>query len=107
MDANLAAAHYLEPKNRKVEEFLDLLNWRDAWHQAKEKPIKFPEFLAREYAKRMTSLGYIDQPLYNMKIIRNEEKNSPLYRLALFSRNQRAYGFWDEVLKYSTDPQLF
>jgi len=56
----------------------------------------------------MTDLEYIDQPLHNMKKVCNEEKNSPLYRLALFSRNQRAYDFWGEVLKYSTDqPDLF
>jgi hypothetical protein len=37
-----------------------------------------------------------------MKKVRSDEKNLPLYRLALFSRNPRAYDFWDEVLKYST-----
>ena len=35
--------------------------------------------------------------------MRSDEKNLPLYCLALFSRNLTAYKFWDDVLKYSTD----
>ena len=27
----------------------------------------------------------------------------PLYRIALFSRHERAYQYWDQVLKYNTD----
>lgn len=107
MDANRAALHYMKPNNKKVDEFLDLPTWRETWSRERENPTKFPEFLARQYAKQMTGLGYIDQPLYNMRIIRNEEKNSPLYRLALFSRSHTAYDFWDKVLKYSTEPKLF
>ncbi|MGB8031172.1 MAG: hypothetical protein WCF30_16095 [Terracidiphilus sp.] len=42
-----------------------------------------------------------------MKLVRSDEKNLPLYYLALFSRNQTAYQFWDEVLKYGTDQQSF
>lgn len=50
----------------------------------------------------MATLGYITQPLHKMKKVRSDEKNLPLYRLALFSRNPQAYKFWDEVLEYST-----
>lgn len=38
-----------------------------------------------------------------MKEIRSDDKNLPLYHLALFSRSGRAYEFWDEVSKYATD----
>ena len=38
-----------------------------------------------------------------MKLVRSDEKNLPLYYLALFSRRQTAYKFWDQVLKYGTD----
>jgi len=55
----------------------------------------------------MTTLGYINQPIYNMKKVRSDEKNRPLYLLSLFSRHEKAYEFWKEVLKYSTDPMLF
>lgn len=107
MDANRNYENYLRPDNHKMDNFLGLADWRDRWSAEKYKPTKFPEFLAREYAKQMMSLGYLDQPLYNMKTVRSGEKNLPLYLLALFSRNQKAYDFWGEVLKYSTEPTLF
>jgi hypothetical protein len=42
-----------------------------------------------------------------MKLVRSHEKNLPFYYLALFSRNETAYKFWNEVLKYSTDQTAF
>jgi len=41
----------------------------------------------------------------NMKQVRSDVKNLPLYHLALFSRHTLAFEYWNEVLKYST-PQL-
>lgn len=107
MDALRAYSHYLRPDNRKVDDFLGLPDWRDRWETVKLSGTKFPEFLATEYAKQMAKLRYLNQPLYNMKRVRSDEKNLPLYLLTLFSRHQRAYEFWDQVLKYSTDPTLF
>jgi hypothetical protein len=51
----------------------------------------------------MASLGYLQKPLDRMKLVRSVDKNLPLYYLALFSRNEMAFKFWDDVLKYSTD----
>ncbi len=62
---------------------------------------------AAEFASGMETLRYLPTPLHRMKRVRSDEKNLPLYYLALFSRNNRAHKFWDEVLKYSTDPTLF
>ncbi len=42
-----------------------------------------------------------------MKEVRFREKNLALYRLALFSRHERAYKYWEQVLKYSTDQTTF
>ena len=105
MDANRNYGNYLRSENRKVDDFLGLADWRDRWEKEKYSTIKFPEFLAKEYANQMSGLGYINQPLYNMKKVRSDEKNLPLYLLTLFSRHQKAYEFWEEVLKYGTDQQ--
>jgi hypothetical protein len=51
----------------------------------------------------MEGLGYLPTPLYKMKRVRSDEKNLPLYYIALFSRKELAYKFWDDVLKYHTD----
>ncbi len=53
--------------------------------------------------KALASLGYLKKPLDRMKLVRSVEKNLPLYYLALFSRHEMAYHFWDDVLKYSAD----
>jgi hypothetical protein len=42
-----------------------------------------------------------------MKLVRSDDKNLPLYYLALFSRHDTAYKFWKDVLKYSTDQSSF
>ena len=38
-----------------------------------------------------------------MKRVRSDDKNLPLYYIALFSRNKLAHDFWDDALKYGTD----
>lgn len=38
-----------------------------------------------------------------MKQVRSAEKNLPLYYLALFSRSETAFKFWDDVLTYGAD----
>ena len=55
----------------------------------------------------MASLGYLRKPLDRMKLVRSAEKNLPLYYLALFSRSEMAFKFWDDVLKYSDDQESF
>jgi hypothetical protein len=70
--------------------------------------IEFTRFLADEFSKSMATLNYTPPARYTMKEVRSHEKNLALYRLALFSRNERAYRFWEQVLKYGTDqPWLF
>jgi three-Cys-motif partner protein len=102
MDANRNYAEYLKPTSAKVENFLGVKNWRDKWKVQEQLRVDFPDFLAKEFNEQMTTLGYITQPLHKMKKVRSDERNLPLYRLALFSRNPQAYRFWDAVLEYST-----
>jgi three-Cys-motif partner protein len=103
MDANRAYAHYVDTKSTKVDEFLGSQTWRDRWTVAQSEGVPFPGFLAREFASNMGTLGYLPTPIYSMKKVRSDEKNLPLYYVALFSRNQLAYQFWEQVLEYSTD----
>lgn len=107
MDANRNNQNYVNPRSTKVADLLDLPGWRTDWATAEAGGVPFPKFLAEAFSKRMQSLGCIFQPIYKMKEIMFPDKNWPLYRLALFSRHERAYRFWDEVLKYSTDQTSF
>jgi three-Cys-motif partner protein len=107
MDANRNYEQYLKEDAVKIDEFLGSTSWRERWSTAQWDAIKFTRFLGDEFSKNMATLGYIPPPFYSMKEVRSYEKNLPLYRLALFSRNERAYKFWDQVLKYSTDQTGF
>lgn len=101
MDASRNMSNYLNPSNRKLDEFLGRDDWRERW--ARQSSTKgFPQFLAEEYAGQMQTLGYLPVPFHRMKQVRSDLRNLPLYRLALFSRHDLGYQYWDEVLKYST-----
>jgi len=104
MDANRNLAAYLDVKNKKIDDFLGMPNWRERWIRLPE-PKNFPRFLAEMYAEQMQTLRYLPVEFNKMKQVRSDVKNLPLYHLALFSRHALAYEYWDEVLKYST-PQL-
>lgn len=104
MDGNRNKAFYLDSKNRKIDDFLGLPSWRENWERLPE-PKNFPRFLAETYAQQMQTLNYLPVGFDKMKPIRSDERNLPLYHLALFSRHAMAFDYWQEVLKYST-PQL-
>jgi three-Cys-motif partner protein len=107
VDANRNVDHYFDSGNSKVDEFLDLPGWRDRWKIAESQGGRFPRFLAEEYSGQMERLAYLRQPWDRMKEVRSDERNLPLYRLALFSRHPLAYQYWDEVLKYGSDQRDF
>lgn len=103
MDANRNIEHYLNPNNSKIDEFVGLPGWRERWRIAESQGTSFPRYLAEEYSGQMETLGYLPLPWHKMKQVRSDEKNLPLYRLALFSRHPLAYEYWDEVLRYSSN----
>lgn len=108
MDGRRNQQHYLDTSNRKIDDFLDLPIWRDQWEQrSQNESISFPRFLAETYARQMETLGYLPVAFDDMKQVRSDVKNLPLYRLALFSRHQLAYTFWKDVLKYNTAQPSF
>ena len=103
MDANRNQQHYLDPKNQKIDEFVGLAEWRKEWKdQSSKNKISLPKFLAETYAKQMQTLQYLPVAFHQMKPVRSDVKNLPLYHLALFSRHNLAYTYWEDVLKYST-----
>jgi three-Cys-motif partner protein len=104
MDANRNLTAYLDTKNKKIDDFLGMRDWRERWSRLPE-PKNFPRFLAEMYAEQMQTLQYLPVGFDKMKQVRSDVRNLPLYHLALFSRHRLAYEYWDEVLTYST-PQL-
>jgi three-Cys-motif partner protein len=107
MDARRAYDHYVDGTNTKLDEALGNTDWRNRWAQRPRGKDEFPTFLAEEFALRMTTLGYLPTKPSEMKLVRSEERNTPLYYLALFSKHKTAYQFWNQVLKYHTDQTSF
>jgi three-Cys-motif partner protein len=103
MDANRNYDHYVEGNSPKIDEALGNAEWRERWRLAGTPRRNFRQFLAVEFSRSMESLGYLPTPLDRMKQVRSDERNLPLYYLALCSRHDTAHKFWDQVLKYSTD----
>ena len=107
MDANRNYDHYVEGASTKIDDALGNTAWRDRWRTGGTRRSDFRRFLAQEFSMSMQSLGYLEQPLDRMKLVRSDDKNLPLYNLALFSRSKTAHKFWDEVLKYGDDQTTF
>lgn len=101
MDANRNERIYTNPRSSRVDEFLGQNDWRN--RRSDQANIEFPRFLAEEYARQMESLNYLEVPFHRMKQVRSDSHNLPLYHLALFSRSELAYKFWDDVLKYGNN----
>jgi three-Cys-motif partner protein len=106
MDANRNYSHYVDGEHKKLDEAFGNAEWRERWKHHNNRK-NFMPFLAREFALSMQSLGYLPQQLDQMKLVKSDERNLPLYYLALFSRHQTAYQFWQQVLKYGTDQPSF
>jgi three-Cys-motif partner protein len=106
-DANRAYKRYVMEDAVKVDEFLGSNTWRERWKIAQSEGVLFPRFLAEEFAASMETIGYLQTPIHKMKLIRSDDKNLPLYYIAMFSRNRLAHDLWDDALKYGTDQIKF
>ena len=104
MDANRNEHNYVHPRNKTLEKFIGSLDWRSRWDKEKAFGKSFEHFVVEEFGRSMHKLGYIDPGLKEAILIRSDEKNLPLYRLALYSRHKLGPKFWRETKKYS-DPQ--
>lgn len=104
MDANRAYEHYVDGNNPKIDEALGNTEWRARWRAHPRTRDEFPTFLAQEFAQSMHSLGFLRIGPERMKMVKSDD-NVPKYYMALFSKHERAYKFWEEVLKYH-NPQM-
>ena len=104
MDAHRNEQHYIRPGNKTLENFVGNSDWRVRWATEKASGKLFENFVVEEFGCSMQALGYIDPGLQEAIMIRSDEKNLPLYRLALYSKNKLGPKFWKEAKKYS-DPQ--
>lgn len=104
MDANRNEQNYIQPRNKTLENFVGNADWRITWKKEKATGKSFEHFVVEEFGRSMQTLGYIDPGLKEAIMIRSDDRNLPLYRLALYSKHTLGSKFWKETKKYS-DPQ--
>ncbi len=104
MDANRNEQHYMHPRNKTLENFVGNPDWRTCWDNEKASGKSFEHFVVEEFGRSMQTLSYIDPGLKEAIMIRSDDKNLPLYRLALYSKHKLGPKFWKETKKYS-NPQ--
>jgi three-Cys-motif partner protein len=85
-DANRAYKRYVMEDAFKVDDFVGSSSWRERWRAAQSNAVSFPKFLAEEFATSMEAIGYLPTPIHKMKRVRCDEKNLPLYYIAMFSK---------------------
>jgi three-Cys-motif partner protein len=105
MDANRNEETYTQADNEAIQYFLDNKDWRDDWEKAKGKGQKFGLFIFNSFSKQMETLNYKPFEAKDSLLVRNYQKNAPLYRLALYSRHTLGGPFFKKAKKY-VDPQI-
>jgi three-Cys-motif partner protein len=105
MDANRNEQNYIQPRNKTLGNFVGNPDWRTRWNKEKASGKSFEHFVVEEFGRSMQTLDYIDPGLKEAIMIRSDDRNLPLYRLALYSKHKLGSKFWKETKKYS-DPQV-
>lgn len=104
MDANRNEDTYTAPDNEAIACFLGRDDWRDGWAKAQGEGQKFGVFVFESLSKQMETLEYQPFEAKDSVLVRNYQKNAPLYRLALYSRHKLGGSLFRVAKKYS-DPQ--
>jgi three-Cys-motif partner protein len=99
MDAQRNTRH----DNTLYADFLDNASWRDEWKREEQRRRGFGSFFVDQFGAAMERIGFRWEGVPSTRIIKNE-KNSPIYHLAFFSRAPIAGRFWDDC-KRSTRTQ--
>jgi three-Cys-motif partner protein len=102
MDTNRNERNYVRPDSTVIEQFCGARDWRDRWQAQKQTGQTFEHFIVTEFGQAMGRLGYLDLGPEKTHIVRMDEKNVLLYRLAFYSRHALGAKFWAETRKYAT-----
>jgi three-Cys-motif partner protein len=103
MDANRNVESYTAPSNETVAQFTGRSDWRTRWNLLSNK--QFGLFVLEEFSAHMQALGYRPQQMDESVLVRNYQKNAPLYRLAFYSRCDLGKKLW-KVTKNYHDPRI-
>jgi len=101
MDAKRNVMHYLQPGS-KIDRMIGNISWRSRWNNRSNINEDFAKFLAIEFARSMSEIEYLETPIHQMREVRTYDNNVPLYYFAMFSKHEKAFDLWRQVLTYSS-----
>jgi three-Cys-motif partner protein len=88
-----------------VDRFFGDYQWRDVYKEAlsKKETIGIHRALIDYYKSKLSALGYVvindQQQTVREPLIRNSERNAPLYRLIFASKHSLGNKIWNEVTR--------
>ena len=103
---------FKEEKETAVDFFFGGTEWRKIYEQWKNKQTQFGihRLLMDLYKEKLQDLGYKealrDDEIGDEPLMRNAEKNAPLYRLLFASKNPLGHDFWREVNRRNVHGQM-
>jgi len=103
MDAGRNPHNYPREESTKLDRLLGSRDWRVKWKKLRSESAHEPnlgDFVCREFAANMESLGYLATELHEMKAIKTDEGRL-IYHLALFSKSPVAKRYWQQASTYS------
>ncbi len=103
MDANRNFIYYIQKNSKKIDEFLNDLNWRIPFETGQLGPGDFIKYLSDKYDSSMKQLGYVEP--VDKHLVKIEDKNIPLYYLAFYSKDSRGNDFFKKVEKPASRQQ--
>ena len=101
MDGKRNFHNYVQDESNKIDKFIGNSAWRDPFKKGHLPQKDFIKFLADEYDKNMSKLGYVVNPALKYQV-KNDEANLPLYYLAFYSKNERGNDFYKKIEKYQS-----
>jgi len=91
--------------NHALDNYLNTDSWRALWKNRTRDSKHFGVFIAEQFCMQMTQIGYIFESLDDLLLVKNPDKNQPLYHLAYFSRHPLGLKFWRKA-KQQAEAQL-
>lgn len=94
---------YQTPEPNKIDLFFGSSEWRNIYAKWRDKEIGLHRHLMDHYKDSLVKLGYIDvlrdDETGDEPLIRNSQRNAPLYRLFFASKHELGHDFWHKVTR--------